>query len=269
MKHVYVPLFLLLFAGCKTTEPDRGAAASAAIPVREHSVQAVLWQQTAAEYEALCYQAFALARLRLDERLAEPDGTRPLAIVTDVDETLIDNSPYNANMIQTDQEYSRAGWTEWGRLRRAEAIPGAVEFLQYAAGRGVAVFYVSNRYADQLEDTQANLRALGFPEVTAGRVLLRTTTSGKEPRRQKVEATHDVILLLGDNLSDFAEEFEDLPAAERSRLVERRNAEFGNRFIVLPNPMYGDWETDGLYEGRYDWTGAQKDSLRRARLRGY
>ncbi len=76
----------------------------------------------------------------------------------------------------------------------------------------------------------------------------------------------EVVLLLGDNLSDFSELFDGQPTEKRNTTADELREEFGRKFIVLPNPMYGDWETKGLYEGKYDWTPAQKDSLRKAKL---
>ena len=99
-------LFLLLFLisfSCKT--PDKlhqvpAPEAKVNVPVREYSIQSVLWQQQSAEYRALAYQAYNLAKLQLDNILqSENTSDKPLAIVTDVDETVIDNSPFNAKMI--------------------------------------------------------------------------------------------------------------------------------------------------------------------------
>lgn len=270
-KYFYLMLFLFLFGGCQTLNTNTGPYRSDAnIPVREHSVQSVLWQQHSGEYKALCYQAFNLAKFQLDEILLRTNrGGKPLAIITDIDETLINNSPYNAKMIETDEAYSKEGWIQWGLLEQATAVPGALEFLKYAESKGVRVFYISNRYVVQNKETMANLKKLGFPFMNEQHFLLREKTSGKEERRQIVSKENKVIMLLGDNLSDFSEIFEDKSTDERNKTVENLKDKFGTEFIVLPNPMYGDWETDGLYEGKYDWTPAQKDSIRKAKLISY
>ena len=270
-KYYYLILVLFLFSGCQTLKTNASQAGSGNhIPVREYSVQSVLWQQLSGEYKALCYQAFNLARFRLDEILLQSNGEgKPLAIIKDIDETLIDNSPYNAKMIATDKEYSKEDWIEWGLREQATAVPGALEFLKYVESRGVQVFYISNRYVVQDKETKTNLKKLGFPFIDEQLFLLREKTSGKEERRQIVSKENKVIMLLGDNLSDFAEVFEDKPANERNEIVENLKDKFGTEFIVLPNPMYGDWETDGLYEGNYNWTPAQKDSIRKAKLISY
>ncbi|MEQ8705394.1 MAG: 5'-nucleotidase, lipoprotein e(P4) family [Phaeodactylibacter sp.] len=270
-KYYYLMLLLFLFSGCQALKTNADPYRSEAnIPIREHSVQSVLWQQHSGEYKALCHQAFNLARFQLDEILLQSNGEgKPLAVITDIDETLINNSPYNAKMIATDEEYSKEGWIAWGLLEEATAVPGALEFLKYAESRGVQVFYISNRYVVQDKETKANLKKLGFPFIDEQHFLLREKTSGKEERRQIVSKENKVIMLLGDNLSDFAEVFEDKSTNERNEIVETLKDKFGTEFIVLPNPMYGDWETDGIYEGNYNWTPAQKDSIRKAKLISY
>ena len=237
---------------------------------REHSVQSVLWQQHAAEYKALCYQAFNIAKIQLDQVLLQSkNGGKPYAIITDIDETLIDNSPYNAKMIETDKDYAKEDWIEWGLLKKATAVPGAVEFLNYAESKGVPTFYISNRYLIQAAETKENLKRLGFPNIDDSHFLLRDKTSGKEERRQIVLDQYNVIIYLGDNLSDFDEVFDKKGTNERNDIAESLRSNFGTAFIVLPNPMYDDWETQGLYEGKYDWSPMQKDSIRRANLRSY
>jgi 5'-nucleotidase (lipoprotein e(P4) family) len=270
----YLILLLIALSGCRISQvknvESRDQLPQTDIPVREHSIQAVLWQQHAGEYKALCYQAFNLARLQLDQILSiQKTEDKTLAIITDIDETLIDNSPYNAKMIELDKEYTKSDWVQWGKLESAKAVPGALEFLKYAKLQGVQVFYISNRYDLQLQETMNNLKKLGFPYVDENHFLLRKKTSGKESRRKSVSKDHEVVMLLGDNLSDFMDVFDKKSTQVRNRLVDGMKDDFGRKFIVLPNPMYGDWETKGIYEGRYDWSPQQKDSIRKAKLLAY
>jgi 5'-nucleotidase (lipoprotein e(P4) family) len=264
----------VLFLGCKTqdlhNETVKPELQHYNVPVREHAIQALLWQQQSAEYRALSYQAFYLARLQLDNLLATKNKTdKPIAIVTDIDETVMDNSPYSGYLINANEEYTPATWAAWVSKKSAEAVPGALEFFNYAASKDVAIFYVSNRNVQLQKETMDNLKSLGFPSVTEKHVLLKSTTSGKEPRRDEVSKTHQIELLLGDNLSDFSTVFENQSTQERNSAAERLQAEFGKKFIVLPNPMYGDWETKGIYESNYNWTTFQKDSIRRKKIKAY
>src|SRR5581483_2960632 len=134
---------------CRTTE--RRAVASAATPVGPPSSDrtvAVLWFQQAAERRALSYQAFNIARERLDEALAQRRPEDKLAVVMDIDETILDNSPLEAALSQNGQPYTDAAWKGWSRRGIAKPLPGAQPFLAYAASNNVEVFYVSNREAD-------------------------------------------------------------------------------------------------------------------------
>ncbi len=253
-------LFLLYSCG------DQCCNSGRAVPIREHSVQSVNWQQLSAEYRALAYQAYNIAKSRLDEILESKKKSDKLAVITDIDETVIDNSPYNARLIKEEKEYDRESWIQWGKEKKAGAAPGAVEFFNYAADKGVEVFYISNRYDTQKKETMENLDILGLPFIDEEHFLLREKSGGKKPRREMVMENFEVVLLLGDNLSDFSELFDGQPTEKRNRTADDLREEFGKKFIVFPNPMYGDWETKGLYEGKYDWTPVQKDSLRKAKL---
>ena len=240
----------------------------ASFPTNEHTVQAVLWVQRSGEYRALCHQAFNLARRVLDEELKANPAPKKRAVVVDVDETVLDNSPYQARLIKTRQGYATATWRQWVDLSRAEAMAGAVEFLKHASSRGVEVFYISNRRTDEHDGTLANLRAKGFPHADDAHLLLRTTESSKTKRRAAVSATHEIVLLMGDNLNDFSDVFEGKDPAGRIAEVEKLAKDFGRRFIVLPNPLYGDFE-DSIYRYNRGLPEAEKDALRKGALKDY
>src|SRR5438874_1637204 len=158
----------------------------------EYQVGAVLFMQKAAEYRALAYQAFNLARWQLDadmdkksmNLLPRAERTKPRAVMVDVDETVLDNSPAQAYDIKNRLAFALKNWYAWGEMRKAKAIPGAVDFLNYATAKGVKVFFVSNRDDVQKQATMDNLKSVGFKDVTPENVLLRTAESSKEARRQ-------------------------------------------------------------------------------------
>ncbi|GGG37448.1 5'-nucleotidase [Dokdonia pacifica] len=272
MKNSCLILLFILLSGCRTSHLKNNNQNNFGnkIPIREHSIQSVLWQQHSAEYKALCHQAFNLAQLQLDNILLQKNKQgKPLAIITDIDETLLNNSPFNAKLIETDKNYSKENWIKWGLLEKATPIPGSLEFFKYAESKGVQIFYISNRYLIQEKETKKNLIKLGFPFIDQKHILLREKTSGKQERRQEVLKENSVIMLIGDNLSDFDDLFDNKPTSERNKIVDNLRNKFGKEFIVLPNPMYGDWETKGIYEGNYNWSSTQKDSIRRVKLISY
>jgi len=238
----------------------------------DYQVAAVLYMQKAAEFRALSYQSYNLARLRLDadfdkknvKKLPKDQRRLPRSIVVDIDETVLDNSPSQAAGIKNGRPFNQTDWYAWGEMRKAKAIPGAVEFLNYAVSKGVKVFYISNRDEVQKAATIDNLKKAGFNDVSADNVLLRTSESSKDARRATASSKHRIVMLIGDNLDDFTSAFERKSVADRFTETDKARSDFGSRFIVLPNAMYGTWE-NAIYEyGRL--TEAQKAEKRAAAL---
>ncbi len=270
LKFKIVLFSLLCLVACKPViEVQQTNVETIETPIQEHAVQAVLWQERAAEYKALCFQAYNTAHLQLDMLIAEnKEVSMPLAIITDLDESVMDNSPYNGKMVQADRNYSKQDWIEWGEKRSAKPVPGSIEFFNYAASQGVEIFYISNRYPEMHQATIDNLNAYGLPFVDDTHLMFRGEKSSKADRRAAVEKNFKVIMLIGDNLSDFSDLYEHQAPDRRHALTDSLKADFGKRYIVLPNVIYGDW-MNGIYNGRHDWSEAQKDSLRRSKVIGY
>jgi 5'-nucleotidase (lipoprotein e(P4) family) len=233
---------------------------------------ATLWQQSSGERRALSYQAFNLARMMLDQDLRmNRRDPKPRAVIVDCDETILDNSRFEGMLLRKRVNYNQKDWTDWINRVEAEAVPGAVEFLRYASAHGVRVFYITNRNDVQKAGTAANLKKLGFPNVNDQTLLIQTDpkNSSKEPRRQNVGAKFRIVLLMGDDLNDFAEVFENSKTvAGRAAASDRYKEEFGKRFIVLPNPMYGNWES-AMYGYNFKLTEAEKAEKRKSLLKDY
>ena len=249
------PVFTIIVLGCAAfaqSQPDADL---------DYQTAAVLYMQKSAEYRALAYQAFNLARLRLEsdfdkknlKKLPKEERKRPRAIVVDVDETVLDNSPSQANSIKIGRPFNTNDWYAWGEMRRAKAIPGAVDFLNYAVAKGVKVFYISNRDEVQKQATIDNLLKVGFKDVSNENVLLRQTDasgrhiSTKTPRRDSILRGHRIVMLIGDNLDDFSDVFERKNVSDRFSETDKAIAEWGRKWIVLPNAMYGTWE-NAIYD---------------------
>ena len=234
--------------------------------LNEQLVMATLWMQTSAEFRALCYQTFNLAKMNLDTFLSSYSGSKPVAVIVDADETVIDNSAYEAFLIGNDIGYSSKTWTPWMAAAKARAIPGALEFLNHANSKNVEIFYVTNRKMVGYEGTEKNLKALGFPYVDKKHLLLRTDTSDKQPRRDMVEKDYTVAFLMGDNLNDFLSVFANKPIADRFAETDKIKDLWGRKFIVLPNPTYGEWE-GAIYKGNWGASAAEKDQMRKDHLK--
>lgn len=219
------------------------------------TLDANLWVQTSPEYRALCLQAYRLAGERLRQKLADRKGDRPAAVILDLDETVFDNSPFQTWLYKNATTFSDERWQPWEREKGKEvlAVPGAVEFIAEAEKAGVTVFYISNRTEAALKGAVEALEHLGINAKDAEkRVLLRGKTGDKTERREQVAKDHDVLLLIGDTLTDFDQQFatpkfdaNDAAArrkiiADRKALVDKNRERWGDRWIVLPNPSYGD-----------------------------
>ena len=205
-----------------------------------HLLQSVLWFETSGEMLALYYQAYNLAQLRFDEKLSAwkklPKGEKKLkpAVVVDIDETILNNVPFEGYLLQKNVDYGDSSWTNWIKSARAEALPGALEFLKYAKDKGAEVFYVSNRYEGlQKEATRNNLQKLGFPNAQdTSFMLFRVKESSKETRRMQISKEYDIFLLCGDNLSDLSALFDDRDKNAKVDIVKQHSKEFGDKFIV-------------------------------------
>jgi len=286
-------LVVVAGAGCRTAGPAPATApsapvpgASAGIPSPLHlaKLDAVLWFQTSEEARQLQRQAFLAARRALDQALADPAwsalgqgmaaASLPVAVIADVDETLLDNSAFEGWMLRRDTDFSAEAWTEWVDAAEARPLAGAVEFARYLAERGVTLFYVTNRDAEHEAATRDNLARVGFPlRQDVDVLLLRHERpewqSDKESRRAHVAASYRVALLLGDDLNDFLSGARGASVDERRRLAEAAADRFGTSWFVLPNPTYGSWE--GALTAGEEKPGGPEEALagRLAKLRAF
>ncbi len=208
---------------------------------RNPLAMAVAWKQAAAEYDALYYQGFNVARMHLDRALR--DGRRPV-VISDLDDTVLDTRDYWREVLSADEPFfSDALWDAWVATNQVRASPGALEFLNFCHEAGVEVFYVTNR--DQgpqtMELALGNLKAAGLPFADAEHLTVLTDSSDKEPRQRALAQSHDVLLYLGDNLNDFSRSYYVTDVENRRARLATDRSDFGRRFILFPNPTDGHW----------------------------
>lgn len=245
-------------------------AAATTVPANDN-LNAVAWTQTAIEHDLIYLQTYRDAESRLLaalhdwqwDALGKADRTTPIkglkpAVVLDIDETVLDNSPYQARVIKSGGEFNEADWAAWCKEQQARAMPGAVEFTQFAAKHGIAVIYISNRAKDLDQATLANLRKAGFPVsgpeafLGLGTVLEGCEQAGTEKgcRRQLIAQHYRVLMQFGDQIGDFVDVLANT-ADGRRKAVADYLPWIGTRWFVLPNPTYGSWEP-ALFNN--DWT---------------
>lgn len=270
----------LSLAGCKSMPPEAPQADARATPVEagaadspaDDNLNAVLWVQASAEYRAAAETVYHAAADKLDTALAQAHwdalvpserdnagstaGLKP-AVIMDVDETVLDNSPYQARLVRDQAQYSDPTWDLWVAEKKAKAVPGVVDFAKAATARGVTILYVSNRAVHLKDATLANLKAVGMP-VANDNVFLGLGTvvpgceqhgSEKNCRRRLAGREYRVLMQFGDQLGDFVEVADNTQAA-RTALLGQYGDWFGERWWMLPNPTYGSWEP-ALFDN--DW----------------
>ncbi len=271
--------------------------------LNQQGMLAVNWVQQSGEYRALTYQAFNVAKLTFDTAKSK-NINRP-AIIVDIDETVLDNSPYQAGLLNSNNGFQLTTWNQWIKVEKAQAVPGAVEFVNYVNKNGGKVFFISNRDESSAKNaktndleiaTMNNLKSVGFMGVNEQTVLLKgeftKQIDGKEntSKQWRVEAIkngsadgkrYTVIALIGDNLNDFDETI-GKNNQQRRDYVDKNRKDYGMfnitkgivkpAYIAIPNPMYGNWET-GIYnplvfkkQSPFDMTPGERNQQRRESL---
>ena len=247
--------------------------------LKEQNIMSVLYQQTAAERLAGSLQTFRSAKQALDNALADSSwsalpgqdvqGKRP-AIIVDVDETVLDNTAYEARMILDGTKYPE-GWVNWGKEAVATEVPGAKDFLNYADSKGVTIFYVTNRVIELKESTKKNLTKLDIPwDQDINTVLMRGENnwdSNKGPRRELIGEKYRVLLMVGDNLGDFVDAKDNNLSPEKRKEIVRTYSDYwGAKWFMIQNIAYGDWE-GALYNFDYSLSPNEVNNARLENLK--
>jgi acid phosphatase len=236
------------------------AAPAANAAEANDNLNATLWMQGSVEYAGVTKSAYQLAAVMLDRALADTNWTaipgeqggshkdKPPAVILDVDETVLDNSKFQAWMVMNGTFFNPKDWGAFVNSVDSMPVPGSLAFTKYADSKGVKVFYVSNRTGDLEEATRKNLVKYGYPMGgNVDTVLLKKekpewASSKKSPRRTYVGADYRVLLVLGDNFGDFVDGYKG-SVAERHALFDKHDSMWGTKWIMLPNPSYGSWES--------------------------
>ena len=210
----------------------------------ETETMGLLWMRTSAEYRALVYQGYNVAMNAVKMAVTDPSHQRkPLAIVLDADETVVDNTKLmGESIVNGNGRFDAPWWRQAVHQGKSQAMPGAVEFLNEVHKQGVEIFYVSNRYAPvNLDVTIQNFKELGFPSVDKDHVLLFEKDSDKQPRFDMIAKKYYVVVYMGDNAGDFPIGTKGKTLAERNGIIDAHKEDFGTTFVVFPNPAYGSW----------------------------
>jgi len=271
IKRLLACLPLTAIAACASLPerpPVQSAQAVQSAHAERHEVlNALLWMQRSLEFRVSTQQIYRDATNKLATALSQPGtaaaeqegqasyASLPPAVIVDIDETVLDNSRYQAWRMKTDSEFEPATWNGWVRRGEAAAIPGALEFAQSAQRAGVHMIYISNRECEkpapavcpEKDGTIANLKRLGFPLTAASDVMFRGERAGwigKESRRAEAGSRYRIVMMIGDDMRDLlpAAMVMDLRKSASGNLHPMHTAKIGERLFLLPNPAYGQWE---------------------------
>jgi 5'-nucleotidase (lipoprotein e(P4) family) len=264
MRPLIIVFSVLLFSGCQQMPKEKELNATNKLSLQLGN--ATLWFQQSAEMKTTYLQAYDKGKMLLKIKMdtLSQSELKP-AVVLDLDETVLDNSPYEARLFLQGDNYSSESWEKWCKEGKAKALPGALDFLNFADSLGVKIFYISNRKIEVFESTLKNLKILKLPQAEKDHLYLRTTKSDKTERRAMVEAHHQILLFVGDNLTDYDQKFAERDSTLGKQLVQKHQKELMHNFIMLPNPMYGEWES-ALYGNDFSKTEEEKLEIRKKAL---
>ena len=213
--------------------------------LNEEIVIAANWQHYSAEYDALLYQTFNMARQNLPEAIKKAPKGKKLAIVTDIDDTLVDGATYFTSLRGTNDERTAERSIHWWSSQPTFALPGTLRFFKNAHEQGIEIFYISGRFNEVKDATCEKLRELGFPIQDKEHILLQETTNktlSKEGKRQSIrDKGYHILMVFGDQLSDLADVHGD-NYRQRRQWVTDNESHFGSDWYFLPNVVYGAWE---------------------------
>ena len=195
----------------------------------------IRWVVNSNEYEALCNQTYYMASLQLDKILKKNRKNRNLAIVMDLDETVLDNSQYQVENNKKNQTFNMDSWSDWVLREEAKLVPGVKKFINKIRKNNIQLIFISNRMHKRLRATKNNMIKIGLHSKNDIYLLRKNKNDKKNIRRQEIYnssgrmkefKSFKVVQYFGDAMGDFP-------------LLE--NNEFGKSQYILPNPMYGKW----------------------------
>jgi len=268
---IVVLFFAFILQACRTSSPV----------LKDPTTTATLWTQNSAEYRALTTSIYQNALSNFGLAMEDSYWTAypkqksdslqqlPPAVVLDVDETVLDNSAFQARMIKQHKSFDPKEWNQWVIEAKCDAVPGALEFTKKAAQKEVTVIYLTNRDASVEKGTRKNLQELGFPLSHNGDHILSQNekpgwTSSKSRRRAYVASHYRILMFFGDDLNDFVAA-KNISQRRRQQLVKSNQKKWGKQWYILPNPVYGSWQS-ALYNFKNSLSESQIESVKKAKL---
>ena len=262
LRHISLLLFIVFTGDSFASKDDKA--------FQEQSMLSVLYVQTATEFAANNIQTYANAKDAILKGLKDSSWTAALeqvdsfedkspAIILDVDETVLDNSNFQARTILSGLSYPN-GWAKWVNESNAGAVEGVYDFLHFADKKGVKIYYLTNRLESFREATKKNILKLGLPFEDDAVLLMRSEENlrDKTDRRKKIANENRIVLIIGDQLTDFISTKEAYVFhTERKKLAKKYSDLWGTKWFLVTNPTYGRWELS-IYE---DYPSSEEEAI--------
>ena len=262
LRHIFLLLFIVFTGDSFASKDDKA--------FQEQSMLSVLYVQTATEFAANNIQTYANAKDALLKGLEDSSWKAALeqvdnfedkspAIILDVDETVLDNSNFQARTILSGLSYPN-GWAKWVNESNAGAVEGVYDFLHFADKKGVKIYYLTNRLESFREATKKNILKLGLPFEEDAVLLMRSEENlrDKTDRRKKIANENRIVLIIGDQLTDFISTKEAYVFhTERKKLAKKYSDLWGTKWFLVTNPTYGRWELS-IYE---DYPSSEEEAI--------
>lgn len=264
MKRIVVPFFATLLYSFAYILPGTR-------PSTNPFTYAVAWKQTAAEYRALFYQAYNIARLHVETAISGSlEHGKPLAVITDLDDTVFLPLEYwTQSLLLGNDFFDDKLWDIWVSSYQMDIAPGALDFFEFCKNNNVEVFYISsrNQCSDSYKHALRQLQQLNLPYADDEHLTVISEHSNKSLRQNEIARTHKVVVMLGDNLNDFSRTFYTTDSEQRQDLLEDNRDLFGMKYIVFPNPTDGHWLRPVFGQSEPEPGDGHRDSLWQAATR--
>jgi 5'-nucleotidase (lipoprotein e(P4) family) len=203
----------------------------------------IRWVRDSAEYQAALLQVYRQATVRIETE-SRTKASATWAVILDADETVISNVTYQIERARANLPFTQESWTAWVRRREATPLPGAAELLSRVRALGGRIAIVTNRLQSECADTEAVFKT----HALVYDVMLCRPDGGPSDKNPRFDAVAggrtsasssplEVVAFVGDNILDFPRLSQASKAQDGKAL-----SEFGVRFFLVPNPMYGSWQ---------------------------
>ncbi|MFQ5640065.1 MAG: HAD family acid phosphatase [bacterium] len=213
----------------------------------------IKWMTKSIEYSAICMQTYRNAWQAVKD--AAESQTQNWVVVLDIDETVLDNSPYAIQLYENSKPFTEESWAKWVYREEAALVPGAKAFIDSVRTLGpkAHIAYITNRLSEYDHATKQNLKKYGLFQEDDILLARMGSEDTKENRRRCLETGTDrckkngpcvILALVGDHIRDFVPVYGSKNVFQYWNNDLKEDTNWGKKYFMLPNPNYGAWQRD-------------------------